>query len=362
MITFVHCSDLHLTAADPAEREYSLSVLDEIVELAASERAAGLFFCGDLFNHFKDAEELREEFRKRIQVIRDRCRIIYVIGNHEVHGIAGQRLGSYDFGQVTVVEQGPFSLTQVEGVEVLCIPHQARYDGYRDWQVPAKASNLRIALAHGLVTGMEIYLGPDEEGEPPGVLDPDLFAFHKVDYAALGHIHGRREATLAGVRLCYAGSARVYRKGETDARGVYLLRVGDKLEVQFHPLEKAGQYRAYDLPLSLEGRLEGLDELAFQWGPKDWIDLRLSGVVDDENVVGDLERRLKETHGPRVRRFDVDRTVQPLSGISSHPLAKKFLEVWESRFSSEGRTDERLWKRARLIGLVKLAELVKRSS
>jgi DNA repair exonuclease SbcCD nuclease subunit len=362
--TIIHCADLHLCAA-PEEREYCLAVLDEIADLARRERAAALLFCGDLFDGFRDLEALRIEFRRRIEALPAGCAVVYIVGNHEPHGAGGQRAGAFDLGGIAVVEDGPFELLVRDGVELLCVPHQPSYSGYTDWKVPPKKTKLRLGLAHGLVTGMDVYAGPDDEesGECAGALDPDLFGRFEVDYAALGHIHARREKTIGACRLCYPGSARVWRKGEDGERGVYVLSCDDRVQGRFEPLASAGQYRVHDLPLGLDGGLDGVEECAASWGARDWIHLRLGGVVDDENAVAEVERRLRREWAGRVRRLDVSRDgVEVLEGIARHALARKFLAVWERGFAAAGPADRSLWLRARQLGLMQMRTIAGRSA
>ena len=81
MIKMIQCADLHLTSGE--ERGYSLSVLDEVLTITEQERAEYLLICGDLFDSFDDAVNLRAEFRSRIEAINSLCRIIFLPGNHE---------------------------------------------------------------------------------------------------------------------------------------------------------------------------------------------------------------------------------------------------------------------------------------
>ncbi|MDD2708285.1 MAG: metallophosphoesterase [Verrucomicrobiae bacterium] len=371
MPVFIHCADLHLSAANTPGRIYGLAVLDEVMSLARDENASAVLFCGDLFDSFGDIENagLRKEFRDRIATLPENCNVIFIAGNHEAHGGNGRSIKDYDLGRdVRVVEQSrehPFQLVVIEGVEVLCIPHQVSCDGYGDWAVPSRQTPVRIALAHGLVAGMDIYTGPaEDEGEKAGVLDPDLFNRFEIAYAALGHIHGRKEQKTGGTCLCYPGSARVFRKGETGQHGVCVLRIDNGVKHEFRPLKSAGEFRIHDLALQLDGGCDDLEGISGKWRPEDWICLRLSGVVDDENRVGELERRIREKYecGSLVRRLDVDRSeVQPLAGISSHPLAKEFLAEWKRRHDMEHGADEELWMRARQIGLKELVGLIQQS-
>ena len=70
-------SDLHLSLH---EKEYSLSVLDEILEQAKNYDA--LLLLGDTFNTFEDLQELKDTFSKKIENlgIQGKSHIIFVIG------------------------------------------------------------------------------------------------------------------------------------------------------------------------------------------------------------------------------------------------------------------------------------------
>jgi hypothetical protein len=71
-------------------------------------------------------------------------------------------------------------------VEALAVPQRSRHDDYQGWAVGPKRAPVRLALAYATVPGMSFAGLADEEDA--AVIDPDLFAFHHVDYAAPGHI------------------------------------------------------------------------------------------------------------------------------------------------------------------------------
>jgi DNA repair exonuclease SbcCD nuclease subunit len=376
MPRILHASDLHLSES---EREYSLAVFAELVGLAEKEKVDYLLFCGDLFNTFGDAEKLRVDFR---QILGSRSfEFLFLPGNHEELQRGKGDLARMDWGSATFLQGKPFELISRDRggmlIEFLAIPHQENYAGYGTWPVPVKQSRIRIGLAHGVVAGMS-YRGPDEEGGG-AALDPDMFVRFKIDYAALGHIHGRRSQVIGPVTVAYPGSSRVWRRHETDARGVLLLDINETkagggnqmLETQFIPLLTAGEYRHYALPLSLEGAVANLDRLASGWGKSDFIELEFSGIVEDERVVSQLTDTLLNLYGSRVRQLHFDRdNVSALPGIASQAVVQQFLEAWNGRMPPSGSglnsqdpsLDHLVWLRARELGLQALkTQLEKRS-
>ncbi len=364
MPRILHAADLHLSEAD---RDYSLSVLAELLEAARREKVDYLLFCGDLFNTFTDAEKLRAEFRRLLGS--PPFEFIFLPGNHEDLQRGGGDLARLDWGAATVLDARPFGLLRRDrggaAVEFLSIPHQEDYSGYGNWAVSPKEAPWRIALAHGVVAGMS-YRGPDEE--PGGsALDPDIFLRHRADYAAMGHIHGRRSLAVGATRIAYPGSARVWRKKEMGARGAFLLDLPDSRgadasalpEPAFLPLATAGQYRSYPLPLTLEGEVPDLEGLAKSWGPADFIELEFTGLVEDERAAALAIEGLQARYASRVRLLAIDREgVSALPGISSQPIVKKFLAAWTARMpaapasaSAEDAMKHAVWQRARELAL-----------
>jgi DNA repair exonuclease SbcCD nuclease subunit len=359
MTTIIHCADLHLTSGK--EKEYSLSVLDEILTIADKEWVGYLLICGDLFDSFDDAVDLRAEFRSRIAPISSKCQILYIPGNHEDLGKGNRTLSSLDLGTLTVCYTTPFEVIAYPEIEFLCIPHQTDYRDYHEWSVPPKKAPFRVASAHGLVSGIDIYAGPESEEEGAvGTIDPDLFTRFDVDYAAMGHIHTWRKEQYGRTWISYPGSSRVWRRGENGPRGVNLIKTNQSVQIEFFPLASSGRYRQYHLPLTLEGSIEDLETLTSSWKEKDWIDLNFSGIVEDENVVGELEKKLRSEQGERVRKIEIDRTdVQPLPGIMSQTIVKQFLETWKKK--KPASADDRahtVWLKARQMGLEQIKNVM----
>jgi DNA repair exonuclease SbcCD nuclease subunit len=362
MIRILHAADLHLSEA---ERDYGLAVFADLLEAAGRERADYLVFCGDLFNTFSDAGALKADFRR---LLGSRpFEFLYLPGNHEDLQRGQGELERLDLGTATVLHARPFDLIRRErggtAVEFLAVPHQLEYAGYGNWPVPPKRAPWRIALAHGVVAGMS-YRGPDEEAGG-AALDPDLFLRFRADYAALGHIHGRRSLAVGPLRIAYPGSSRVWRRNESGPRGAFLLELpeggpaaGTCLpEPRFVPLPAAGEFRHYALPLSLEGAPPDLEPLAKGWGAADFIELEFTGLVEDERSVAQLADRIRERFGSRVRCLNIDREgVSALPGIASQPIVRRFLEAWGARMPVPGdgngsAADHAVWIRARELAL-----------
>ena len=337
-------------------------MLDELVDLCLEVQAQALLLAGDVFDSFDAAEALREPFRRRVERLAVRCRVLFLPGNHDEQRQGRRRLGALDLGPVTLLDRRPFSLVRFpeDGVEVVGVPERPGYDDCRSWDVPAKAAPVRIVLAHGIVPGMA-YTGPaasDEDGEtPPGQLEPRLFRELAADYAALGHLHGRRQAVEDGVTLSYPGSARVWRRGESGERGVWRLAAGGNgVTSEFVPLRAAGRYRVSEVPVELSGSVDLAPLRPERWHRNDWVVLRATGVVEDENALAGVLDGLRRRYAGAVRRLEIDaRGCEAMPGIASQPLARRFLEVWEA---SEPRDpDERpAWLRARQLGLLAIRQ------
>lgn len=332
MLRMIHCADLHLAER---EREYSLAVFEELIAEAEARSAAAVLISGDLFDTYADAKALRAAMREIAESFSGE--ILYTPGNHEElqSGKAGS-IDLLDLAPITVLHHTPCVFVERVfadvPVEILAIPHQERYGDYRGWNVPAKRAPLRVAMAHGIVTGLA-YTGPDEE-TGAGMLDPQLFQFHQTDYAALGHIHARRQDKRGETIFCYPGSTRVWRRGESGARGFALLNfdpAAARLELEFVPLSSAGQYREIPVPLSLHA--ESIELRDFNdWHSEDYIELKLSGLIEDDHTVTELCDQLRARYGEQVRRFEIRRDdLEVLPGISEEPLVRKFLELWAAR-------------------------------
>lgn len=353
MIHMLHCADLHLSAD---EEFYGLAVLDEIITTAISHHCSWLLFAGDLFDSYADVERLEEQFRLRIAKLPPEIRTLVIAGNHERLRIGSKRLSALDLSPARFVADVPYELIREPDVELLAVPFASSHSDYPDWRLLEPRAPIRIALAHGSIAGMH-FPGVDEE-EEQGVMDPDLFARHRISLVALGHIHTARTERLDDVTFCYPGSARVWRRGESGPRCVNLVTLADGPEIRLLPLTSAGEYRRYELPLDLDGSLPKLETMTADWGSADWVELAVSGVIEDETSLARSEAEMQRRFAGVVRRLEVTREgVLTLEGIASQPAAKRFLDLWKAHEPPDpGR--RRVWLKARELALLKMKELL----
>jgi DNA repair exonuclease SbcCD nuclease subunit len=363
-IKILHCADLHLSDAD-TEREYSLSVLDEIASMTVRQDVCYLLFAGDTFNSFADAEALRVEFRNRMKKLPATCEAFLLSGNHEDLGRKGRSLASFDLGiqpqNIVGPSEHPFTLILRDGVEFFAIPHRAHYNDYTEWNVPGKEKPFRVALAHGIVAGMSYTWQDEETSAPAGVMDPDLFERNQVDYAALGHIHSFRRRRAGGVQMIYPGSARVWRKNEAGPRRVVLVTLDEGLHISTVELTSAGQYRPLDIFIDFDGTLADTPFDQEEPGPADFAHIRFFGLVENERKALHEADKLIMKFKARVRRVEYETNLLVLEGISQHPVAEKFLQMLESKKPAAESDQYPLWKRARELGLLKIKEILEAS-
>ena len=223
--------------------------------------------------------------------------------------------------------------------------------------MPGKKARHRISLAHAANEDLS-FTGIDHEDDKACVMDSDLFQRYQVDYAALGHIHKPSAKTVNKVYMTYPGSARVWRKDENGPRYINILECSDALIVKSREIETAGQYRNYSINIDLEGKLStDIEDIAKEWGPHDWVDIELYGLVEDESNVDVLISKYTRDYEKNVRRIDVSRdSVESCAGISTQEIAKKFLELWEKRKPAQIGDEQDVWQRARELGLKRIKE------
>ncbi|TGL56907.1 metallophosphoesterase family protein [Leptospira jelokensis] len=351
---FLQVSDLHLSSLTKEEETYSLNVLKEIIETAESKGCDRVFFCGDVFNRFPDLETLRSQFIKLVSSFSGY--VYFLPGNHEVLEKKGNETSyaAYDWSKkVSVLSALPFTFFEDSGIEFVAIPHQDNYSEILLTPPPPKKSQIRIGLAHGTVSGMSFTGLQEEEEEGGSYLDPNLLQILDLDYLAIGHLHRHRFGTVGKCNVGYAGSSRVWRKGEFGPRGGIIIEIENgKLQTEFIPWKSAGEYREIIVNLDTDGNPElGVDEYLANTSPNDWICFRFVGYVDSmdgkQKFQETIEREWKQKF--RICEFDPDETqVFVLQNISENEFIKQFLEKMEER---KNQMDPGLWRFTRVTGI-----------
>jgi DNA repair exonuclease SbcCD nuclease subunit len=348
----IHASDLHLRDT-PGEREYGFSVLENILELVREREAQVLLLAGDLFDSFDDAEALRGAVADALATLPEQTRVIYIPGNHEYLRARERRFDRLDFGRAEVHADPPFTTIRVGDVEFVLVPHQANYAGYMEWSVPQRREKVRILVAHATVAGLFFN---DSDEEEASYLDRDLLERFDPDYVALGHIHAAQSFAAGRGDAVYAGSARVWRKGEYGPRSVVVIDTDGNVTWRRTPLAAAGQYRSVKVPLNPDGEV-GEDVEGVEVGQADVLDIELVGVVESDDVLSRGVESLKERFSSRVRELTVSTDgVILVDGISREPIVERFLSVWRRQGAQipageDGAQQRREWYRARELGL-----------
>ena len=355
-MNFILCADLHLKES---EKNYCFSVLNEILKLCEKKKCEALLFAGDVFDSREAVKALRPDFRSALETLDPACSVYFLPGNHEeLYAQPSEGLESFDFGRARLLAKKPWSLhTLGADAELLAMPFQRDYSGYRDWGVPPKKNPVRILLAHG--TMMSMAYAPSVE-ETDSIIDEDMFNYFQVDIAALGHLHKQAALGKGSTLAAYPGSARVWREGEEGKRCVLLGNTGavppalEKLTIA-----SAGEYRIIRVYASADGKLRAaIPELI---SPGDWIHLELAGVVEEEPPVLAALEKLKTDLMKKCRRVTSTESLTILSGISTHPLARRFLRAWEEAAPEYKNEEPGVYEQARLKGLLALKDVLEKS-
>ena len=243
---FVHAADLHLDTpfegvakAAPeigeALREASLEALDRLVTLTLDEGAAFLVLAGDIYDGAERGVRAQLRLRRALERLSEHgVRTFLVHGNHDPlagwSAIGAWPEGVHVFGSDTVdavpVEIGGEAAAMVHGVSY------ARRE---------TSENLALRFARGEAPGLHVGVlhanvgsNPEHAAYAPCSL-ADLSAA-RLDYWALGHIHGRREVSREPW-VMYPGDTqgRSPKPAETGAKGALVVEVagGAVREVRF---------------------------------------------------------------------------------------------------------------------------------
>lgn len=208
-------------------------------------------------------------------------------------------------------------------------------------------------MAHGTV--QDAFWFSSEED--PAILDPVFLRDFEPDYVALGHIHRECEVRFGDVVFRYAGSARVWREGEEGPRRVLVVEAGEGgVRVESVALERAGRFRVTEVVFGVE-RVEEEEGFWDGVGPYDRVHVVLRGVVDGLDRVESWKRGLLERYGDRVRTITFEEEVAALRVLSSHRFVQMFLEEMER---SRGGCEERVWRDALRLGLLRIREEIER--
>ncbi|MFC5185763.1 exonuclease SbcCD subunit D [Actinomadura harenae] len=240
----LHTSDWHLGRSFHREDLLSAQAafVDHLVATVRDERVDCVLVSGDVYDRALpgvDAVKLANETLERLA---ERTRVVLIAGNHD----SARRLG---FGSGLMDAAGVHLRTDparvgepvmVDDVAVYGIPYLEPEIVRSEWDLSerghtaalgeamrrvradlaARGGARSVVLAHAFVTGGE---PSDSERDISvgGAANVPAAVFEGVDYAALGHLHGRRRITE---RVRYSGSPLAYSFSEEDhVKGSWLI-------------------------------------------------------------------------------------------------------------------------------------------
>jgi exonuclease SbcD len=250
-VRILHTSDWHLGRSFHREGllEHQAAHLDHLLDVIESEGVDLVAVSGDIYDRALppvDAVHLANETFTRLS--RSRATVVLTSGNHD----SAQRLG---FGSDLIDAAGVHIRTRASSVgtpvvlgdghgpvSIYGLPYLDPDAVRTAWSLPARSHEAAlgeamrrvradlatrggrsVVLAHAFVGGSSTPEGSESERDISvgGVSLVPVSVFDGVDYAALGHLHGRH--TLAdGVR--YSGSPLAYSFSEADhVKGAWLV-------------------------------------------------------------------------------------------------------------------------------------------
>ncbi len=249
----LHTSDWHLGRSFHREGmlEHQAAYVDHLLEVVERERVDLVVVAGDVYDRalpHVDAVRLADETLARLAA--SRAKVVLTSGNHD----SAQRLG---FSSRLIDAAGVFIRTDAAtvgtpvvlsddhgDVAVYGIPYLDPDTLRESWQLPARSHEAAldeamrrvradtiarpkgtrsVVLAHAFVAGAR---PSDSERDISvgGVSIVPTTTFAGVDYAALGHLHGRHTLTD---HVRYSGSPLAYSFSEADqVKGSWLVELG----------------------------------------------------------------------------------------------------------------------------------------
>lgn len=312
----LHTSDWHVgrTFHGHSTLEALGTVLDALVEIVRENEVDVVAVAGDVFDSATPSADAFGVLGTALRGIRSAgAELVITSGNHDSPARLGFQSEFAAFGGVHIMTRPdqlavPVTLTGRDGVvvdfyglpylepalirhlwpdETLRSQADALRFALRSVRGAAQASDHRsVVLAHCFAAGGAEQASDAERDLSAGGLDVvPLSVFDGVDYAALGHIHGR--AVLAD-SVRYSGAPLHYSFSEAGKpRGAWMVELGAAGPA-------SAEWVALPVPRALAVLTGTLDELltadAFEAHTRDWV----SAILTDDSRPIDAMRKLQQ--------------------------------------------------------------------
>ncbi len=252
---FLHIADLHLGKQmnDLSLLEDQEAVLQQIIRIAADEKADAVLISGDVYQRSAPQAEAMALFDRFVSRLAEEGRKVFVIsGNHD----SALRLSYF----ASLVKDAGVFVTESFGGELQHVTLQDQDGDVTVWMMPflrpaqvkralpgekinsyqdavqavlrhaeADFTKRNVLMCHQFILGCEIC--GSEELSVGGLDHIDGAVFNGFDYVALGHIHGPQKVLRDTMR--YAGSPLKYSFSEANhKKSVTVAELREKGEVQ----------------------------------------------------------------------------------------------------------------------------------
>ncbi|MBA8815291.1 exonuclease SbcD [Microbacterium halimionae] len=325
----LHTSDWHIGRTFHGHSTLAAlrAVLFEMVDQVRERHVDVVIVAGDVFDSAAPAASCYELLTETLAALTDAgARVVMTSGNHDSAARLGfqARLLRQEIAVRTdpAFVDSPITIEDADGpVQFYCIPFLEPALVRHLWpdvevrtheQALTHAMNLvradlaqrggrSVAISHCFTAGVEATVGVERDIQQGGLDVVPLSVFDGVDYAALGHIHGRQQLSP---RVRYSGAPLHYSFGEADKpRGSWLVE-----------MDAAGETSVEWLPLAVPRRLTTLraplDELLgdarFNTDEQSWVAAEYTDAAPQPDTMRRLQSRFQwcasVAHVPAVTR------------------------------------------------------------
>jgi exonuclease SbcD len=352
-VRIIHTSDWHLGRSFHREGllDAQAAFVDQLLATIASEQVDLVVVSGDIYDRALppvDAVALADETFARLAA--SRARVVVTSGNHD----SARRLG---FNSRLIDASGVYFRTAASScgtpvlledqhgpVAVYGLPYLEPDVLREPWQLDSRshatvlAEAMRrvdsdlgrrppgtrsVAMAHAFVAGGQVS-DSERDISVGGVSIVPTSVFDRVDYAALGHLHGRHTLTET---IRYSGSPLAYSFSEINhKKGSWLVHLGE------HGFDQA-EFVEAPVPRRLAKIRGDLDDLlldARHAGKEDcWVQAVVTDQMRPRQAMERLRTRFPHTlvlaFEPPGAEGPGPRKAAPLSGRSDHDVALDFV-------------------------------------
>ena len=237
----------------------SLRAFDELVESAINGEVDMVLFCGDAYRTRDPSQTHQREFARRIARLTGRgIQVFLLAGNHDLPNAFGRATSleifdTLNIRNVTVAPRLGLHRVETRGgpLQVVAVPWMRRSllaaeEEAKDLLFEEQNEYIQHFLAGSVVKMLEdvdpnvptvvaahATVGPARVGSERSmllgtdyVLLPGMFQHQRVDYVALGHVHGHQRLA-EGPPIVYSGSVhRVDFSEERETKGYMVVDVG----------------------------------------------------------------------------------------------------------------------------------------